>query len=161
MRRAFRVKNIFRSLVTDRNGRIIFRMKLICLMAMLLGLSSTVLAETGDEAAVKAAHDAFLKAARTGDRAALDKLFAPQLQYSHSSAKLENKKEAIDGMAANPVDFTVQSQTIHVYGKTATLRAKASAKSNTGVTPLMVLQVWVQNGKDWQMVERCTTRIPE
>jgi len=136
-------------------------MKLLITIALVLGLSAVASAETSEEAAVRAAHEAFLKAARTGDRAALDKLFAAQLQYSHSSAKLENKKEAIDGMAANPVDFTIQSQTIHVYGKTATLRAKASAKSNTGVTPLLVLQVWVQNGKDWQMVERCTTRIPE
>ena len=37
-------------------------------------------------------------------------------------------------MAANPVDFKIQSQTIHVYGKTATLRVKASATGNTGVT---------------------------
>jgi hypothetical protein len=136
-------------------------MKLLALTAILLGMTITAGAESADEAAVRAAHDAFLKAAKTGDRAVLDKLFAPQLQYSHSNAKLENKKEAIDGMAANPVNFEVQSQNIHVYGNTATLRAKAKATSNTGVTPLMIVQVWVKNGKDWQMVERITTRLPE
>jgi len=136
-------------------------MKLLLLSALLLGISTAAVAETADEAAVRAAHDAFLKAAKAGDRAALDKLFAPQLQYSHSSAKLENKKEAIEGMIANPVNFEAQSPSIHVYGNTATLRVKAKATSNTGVTPLMVVQVWVKNGKDWQMVERCTTRIPE
>ena len=63
-------------------------------------------------------------------------------------------------MIANPVNFEVLSQSIHVYGNTATLRAKANATSNTGLTPLLVLQVWVKNGRDWQMVERCTTRVP-
>jgi Domain of unknown function (DUF4440) len=58
------------------------------------------------------------------------------------------------------VDFEVHSQTIHVYGKTATLRAKVTARGSTGVTPLTMLQVWVQNGRDWQMVERQTTRVP-
>jgi hypothetical protein len=136
-------------------------MKLLAFTAFLLGITANVFAETADEAAVRAAHDAYLKAAKTGDRAALEKLFAPQLQYSHSNAKLENKKEAIDAMAANPVNFEAQSPSIHVYGNTATLRVKAKATSNTGVTPLMVVQVWVKSGKDWQMVERITTRLPE
>ena len=136
-------------------------MKLLVLTAVMLGIATAVLADSPEEAAVRAAHDAFIKAAKTGDRAALDKLFAPQLQYSHSNAKLENKKEAIDAMATNPVAFDVQSVNIHVYGNTATLRSRAKATSNTGVTPLMVVQVWVRHGKDWQLVERITTRIPE
>ncbi len=136
-------------------------MKLIFLTAILSGLAAAAFGETADEAAVRTAHDAFLKAAKTGDKAALEKLFAPQLQYSHSNAKLENKKEAIDALAANPVNFEAQTPAIHVYGNTATLRVKAKATSNTGVTPLMVVQVWVKSGKDWQMVERITTRLPE
>lgn len=136
----------------------IFPMKLLYLSVLAAGLA---FAQSANEAAVKAAHETFLKAAKAGDKATLEKIFAPQLQYSHSNAKLENKKEAIDAMAANPVDFKVESQSIHVYGNTATLRAKASATSNTGVTPLSILQVWVKNGKDWQMVERQTTRLPQ
>lgn len=132
-------------------------MKLLFLTALVAGFA---FAQSAEEAAVKAAHEAFLKAAKTGDKAALGKLFAPQLQYSHSNAKLENRQEAIDAMAANPVDFKIESQTIRVYGNTATLRAKATANSNTGLTPLMIVQVWVKNGKDWQMVERITTRLP-
>ena len=135
-------------------------MKLLLPAVLLFGIA-TIFAQSADEAAVRAAHDAFLKAAKAGDRAALEKLFAPQLQYSHSNAKLENKKEAIEAMAANPVTFEAQTPAIRVYGNTATLRVRAKATSNTGVTPLMVLQVWVKNGGAWQMVERITTRIPE
>ena len=64
-------------------------------VAFLLAFPVLAWAETADEAAVRAAHEAFVKAAKAGDAAALNKLLADNLQYSHSSAKLENKQEAI------------------------------------------------------------------
>jgi len=135
-------------------------MKTLLLTAVFLGLSAFGFAETSDEAAVKAAHDRFLAAAKTGDAAALDKVLAAGLQYSHSNAKLETKQEAIDALVKTHGNFEVHSQTIHVYGKTATLRGKITAHGANGDIPLSVLQVWVKNGKDWQMVERQTTRLP-
>jgi hypothetical protein len=100
------------------------------------------------------------KAAKEGDRAALGKIFADGLQYSHSNTKLENKQEAIDGLVKSKGNFEVHSQKIHVYGKVATIRARVTAHGGTGDTPLTMLQVWVKNGNNWQMVERHTTRIP-
>jgi hypothetical protein len=35
-----------------------------------------------------------------------------------------------------------------------------TAHTAAGDIPLTILQVWVKNGKDWQMMERQTTRIP-
>ena len=135
-------------------------MKTLFLTALALGFSTIGLAETADEAAVRAAHEAFIKAAKEGDRAALEKLFANGLQYSHSNTKLENKQEAIDALVKSKGNFEVHSQTIHVYSKTATIRAKVTAHNPTGDIPLTILLVWVKNGKDWQLVERQTTRIP-
>ena len=135
-------------------------MKPLLLTALVLALSSFGLAETADEAAVRAAHEAFVKAAKAGDGAALGKLLADGLQYSHSSAKLETKAEAIAALEKSHGNFEVHSQTIHVYGKVATVRAKVTSHGATGDTPLSMLQVWVKNGKDWQMVERQTTRLP-
>lgn len=130
------------------------------LAAVILAVSFLAHAQTADEAAVRAAHDAFLKAAKDGDRAALEKLFADNLQYSHSNTKLENKQEAIDALVKNKGNFEVHSQTIHVYGSVATIRAKLTAHGTTGDIPLTMLQVWVKNGGKWQMIERHTTRIP-
>ena len=113
-----------------------------------------------DEAAVRAAHEAFLKAAKAGDGAALNKILADGLQYSHSSAKLENKQETIAALVKAPGNLEVHSQTIHVYGKTATIRAKLTSHGATGDIPLTMLMVWVKNGTEWQLVERHTTRIP-
>jgi ketosteroid isomerase-like protein len=135
-------------------------MKTLLRTAFVLGLTSIGFAGTADEAAVKEAHDGFLKAARDGDGAALDKVFAAGLQYSHSSAKLENKQEAIAALVKGKGNFEVHSQTIHVYGKIATIRAKVTAHGATGDTPMTMLMVWVKNGNNWQMVERHTTRIP-
>jgi ketosteroid isomerase-like protein len=123
-------------------------------------LVASLLAQSGEETAVRAAHEAFVKAAKAGDAAALDKLFADSLQYSHSNTKLENKKEAIDALVKSKSNFEVHSQTIHVYGNAATIRAKVTAHGPTGDTPLTMLQVWVKKGGNWQLVERHTTRIP-
>lgn len=135
-------------------------MKTLLLTTLALAFSAIGLAETADESAVRAAHEGFLKAAKAGDGAALEKIFADGLQYSHSSAKLENKQEAIAALVKNKGDFEVHSQTIHVYGKTATIRSKVTAHNSGGDIPLTMLQVWVKNGSTWQMVERHTTRIP-
>lgn len=135
-------------------------MKTLLFTVLLVGLSAMGFAETADEAAVRAAHDRFLAAAKAGDAAALDKLLADGLQYSHSSAKMENKQEAIAALVKAPGNFEVHSQTIHVYGSAATIRAKVTAHAATGDIPLLMLQVWVKKGKDWQMVERQTTKLP-
>lgn len=135
-------------------------MKKILLATLTLAISMTAFAETADEAKVRASHDAFLKAAKAGDGSALEKLFADGLQYSHSNGKLETKREAIDALVKSKGNFDVHSQTIHVYGNTATIRAKMTAHNATGDIPLTMLQVWVKNGGAWQMVERHTTRIP-
>jgi ketosteroid isomerase-like protein len=134
-------------------------MKTLLLTALALGLSSMGFAETADEAAVRAAHEGFVKAANAGD-GALEKIFADGLQYSHSNTKLENKKEAIAALVKSKGNFEVHSQTVHVYGKAATIRAKVTAHGATGDIPLTMLLVWVKNGKNWQLVERQTTRIP-
>lgn len=137
----------------------IVQMKTLLLTALVLsGLS--LHAETSDEAAVRAAHEGFLKAAKAGDGPALNKLLADGLQYSHSSAKIESKQEAIDALVKSKGNYEIHSQTIHVYGKAATIRAKMTAHNATGDIPLTLLMVWVKNGKQWQLVERHTTRIP-
>ena len=135
-------------------------MKNVLLAAVMVVFSIGALAQTADEAAVRAAHDAFLKAAKAGDAAALQKIFADGLQYSHSNANLENKRQAIDALVKSNANFDVHDQTIRVYGNVATIRAKLTARNPAGDIPLTMLQVWVKDGGKWQMVERHTTRLP-
>jgi len=136
-------------------------MKTLLLTTLVLAVSAVGFAESADEAAVKAAHAALVAAAKAGDGAALGKLFADGLQYSHSNTKLETKAEAIAALVKSKGNFEVHEQTIHVYGKAATIRSRMTAHNPaTGDTPLTMLMVWVKNGNQWQLVERHTTRIP-
>ena len=82
-------------------------MKTLFLTALVLGLSTVASAETADEASVRAAHDGFVKAAKEGNGAALEKIFADGLQYSHSNTKLENKQEAIAALVKSKGNFEV------------------------------------------------------
>ena len=135
-------------------------MKTLLLTTLVFAVSAVGFAETADESAVKAAHAAFNAAAKAGDGKALAKLLADGLQYSHSNTKMETKAEAIAALVKSKGNFEVHEQTVHVYGKAATIRAKVTAHNAAGDIPLTILQVWVKNGKDWQMMERQTTRIP-
>ncbi len=136
-------------------------MKTLLLTTLVFAVSAVGFAETADESAVKAAHAAFNAAAKAGDGKALAKLLADGLQYSHSNTKMETKAEAIAALEKSKGNFEVHEQTIHVYGKAATIRARMTAhNAATGDTPLTMLQVWVKNGSQWQMIERQTTRIP-
>ncbi len=132
-------------------------------MKMILSLvllATFALADTPAEQEVRVAHDAFLKAAKEGDAAGLNKVLADGLQYSHSSGKLETKKEAVDALAKSKGNFEVHEQSISVFGRTATIRAKMTSHGATGDTKLSVLLVWVKNGNQWQMIQRQTTRLP-
>lgn len=135
-------------------------MKTFLFSILIAALAVSAGAESGDEAAVRAAHEALVKASKAGDRAALEKLIADNVQYSHSNAKLETKEEAIAALTKTPANFEVHSQTVHVYGKTATIRAKVTSHAVAGDIPMSMLQVWVKNGSNWQLVERQTTRLP-
>jgi ketosteroid isomerase-like protein len=135
-------------------------MKTLLLSVLLAAVAATGFAQSADEVAVRAAHQAYIDAARNGDAASLKKLFADELQYSHSNTLLENKDEAIAALVKSKSNFEVHEQTVKVYGKAATIRAKVTAHGPTGDTPLTLLQVWVKRDKQWQMIERQTTRIP-
>jgi ketosteroid isomerase-like protein len=111
------------------------------------------------EEEVKAAHAEFVKAAKAGDEATLKKLFADELQYSHSNALLEDKATAIAALLKKPPTFIVHQQAVKVYGKTATVRAKVTSVASPNIE-MTVLLVWVKTGKQWQLVQRQTTRLP-
>jgi len=131
------------------------------LLLILLLTAMPTLAQSAAEKEVLAAHEAYMVAARAGDTAPLEKLFADELLYSHSNAKLETKAEAIAAIKTGKPNFKLHEQKVTIYGNTAALRAKAtSINPKTGDIPLSILQLWVKKGKQWQMVQRQTTRLP-
>jgi ketosteroid isomerase-like protein len=125
-------------------------------------LAAAAFAQSAAEREVLGAHENFLNAARAGDAATLTKLLGDELVYSHSNGTtVEDKAQAIAAMAKSKPNFKIHEQKVHVYGKTATLRARATAQNPKGDIHLTILQVWVKKGGQWQMVQRQTTRLPQ
>ena len=128
-----------------------------------LALSGLVFAQSADEKAVRAAHEEFVKAAHAGDAAALNRLFADGLQYCHSTAKLETKKEAVENLVKGKTRFEVHEQSVTVLGSAATIRAIVTAHGRDAngaatTTPLSILLVWTKERGAWKLIQRQTTR---
>jgi ketosteroid isomerase-like protein len=96
------------------------------------------------------------------DGAALEKLYHKDLAYTHSSGLTENKAEAIAAVVkAPPKAVTIHSAATHVYGNTATVKAKVDITNAQDVTSkLDILMVFVKTGSDWQLAARQATKLP-
>jgi hypothetical protein len=114
---------------------------------------------------VLAALDAWKQAALGNDAAALDKLYHKDLAYTHSSAKVQNKKEAIDALNTPSDRLTAieyHGLTTHVYGSTAIVKGFFDITNGTGaLSHLDILMVWLKGPQGWQLVARQAVRLPE
>jgi ketosteroid isomerase-like protein len=136
-------------------------MILLCSMAAFAGDSNS-----NAEKEVLAAMNAWKQAMIARDGAALEKLFAPGLGYTHSNGKHENKAEAIE-TAVNGRDriesLELSDITVSLYGTTALVKAKILMRMTSGeavnTLHLDVLHVWMNNGSRWQMVARHAARL--
>ena len=103
------------------------------------------------------------------DIATLDKIYSPDLTYSHSSALLQNKAEVLKAAAGKGIteSETFHDSNIRIYGNVALVRGVTELRNgNPGDmhdNHLNILWVLVKgpgpNG--WQIVARQTTRLPE
>src|SRR5688572_19028117 len=79
------------------------------------------------EADVKAAEQAWAKAATENDQAALEKILAPKLVYTHSTGLVEGKPEYMKAVDSFQKYKTIEFENlkINVYGNAAIVNAKA------------------------------------
>ena len=116
------------------------------------------------EQAVRAALARFNAAAKVGDASALDAVLAPDLMYSHSNAKVENKAECIAALVRSNIDFQQRDDwNVLVYngGTCAMVHGKMVAH-NPGdvIVPLHFMMMWVKIGEEWLLVGRHTAKLP-
>ena len=97
-------------------------------LAVAFGATSLIgpaLAESGDEAAVKKAVEDMRTAYIKQDKAALEAMTMPQLTYSHSSGRIEDKAQFIKGVMdrkSTLKSLEFPDFTIHVVGDVAIAR---------------------------------------
>jgi ketosteroid isomerase-like protein len=134
-------------------------------LALAVSILSVYAAEPSKaEKEVSAAMDAWHHAMLKGDAAALDKLYHKDLVYTHSSAKNEDKAEAIKnataaGSVAKSIDLHVAST--RIYGNTALVKGTGDFTSAAGaLTHLDFLMVWLKDPQGWQLIGRQATKLP-
>ncbi len=121
----------------------------------------TAFADASDEAAVKDSVEALRKALLAGDKAQLETLAAAQLSYGHSSGKVQNKGEFVDGVVTRKavvksLDFP--DLTVAVAGDAAIARHLYVSESETDGKPnstkIGVLAVWQKQDGGWKLLAR-------
>jgi ketosteroid isomerase-like protein len=134
-------------------------------------LSATILwAATPDaktEKEVLAALDAYKQALIKRDAAALSKVLADDLTYTHSSNKHEDKAAVLEALKGPTHTEAIEFKDIktRLYGNTAVVTADANFRNNAEGTVTLIhlhaIHVFVKSPQGWQMVARQTTRYPE
>ena len=132
------------------------------------GVAGPVLANTEDEAAVKQAIEELKAAWLKQDKAQLEAMTLPQLSYSHSDARLEDKAKFIEGVMGRKA--TVKSlefpeMTVQVVGNTAIVRhlwvSQTELEGKVTDTKIGVIQVWQKQDGGWKLLARASYRLPQ
>ena len=140
--------------------------------AGVLALGATTLigsaqAQPADEAAVKKTLEDLKTAYLKKDKAALEALTAPQLTYSHSDGRVEDKAKFIEGVMGRKA--TVKSLeypelTVQVVGNTAIVRhlwvSESELDGKVTNTKIGVTQVLHKDGGGWKLLARTSFRFP-
>ena len=135
--------------------------------ALVLGMSGSALAQSGEEAAVNQAIEALRKAMVDADKARLEELVADQLSYGHSGGVIESKAQFVTVVADKKTIYksiTLSDATTTVAGNNAIARHVFSAETEAGGKPgtarVGVLQVWQKQDGRWKLLARQAFRLP-
>ena len=131
---------------------------------LLLGLAAPVQpAEDG----VRQAEAARLRALVSADYEALEPLLGDDLTYTHSTAKVDDKKAYLEPLLSGRTRYTSLDPAgvaVRVFGDTAVvtgeLRSVALVAQQESRTHMRFTAVWVRRESRWQMVAWQSTRLP-
>lgn len=118
--------------------------------------------------AVKEAERAWGKATAAGDEAALTKLLAEDLSYTHSNGETDSKSVFIGNMktgARKYHEVNYESVEARLYGNSAVVMALANIKTSQkggAVAPahLRFLHLWVYQKGAWRLAAHQSLRLP-
>jgi len=105
----------------------------------------------------------------TRDSSALEELFASTLTYGHSSGKIQNRAEAIDGIIHNKSTYTdtsLKSYNVMINDDAAIVRyvireTETNAEGKALPLRLSIMLVWVKEKGKWKLFGRQAVRLTE
>jgi len=129
-------------------------------------------AQGPDADAVKALELERFKAQESNDFAALERLLADDLVYSHSSGAVDSKASYIESLKSGKTRYLkivseeikphVAGDIILLHGRaTVTLETNTNGQKGENVLKLSYLDVWQKRGGKWQMIAWQSTRLPQ
>jgi ketosteroid isomerase-like protein len=141
----------------------------LALPALAIGLLGAVPAFAGaDEDAVTKNVEAFRAAQFAADAKTLEGLCAPELSYSHSDGRVEDKAtfvtNATDGKSKF-ISLAYQDLSVRVVGSAAIVRFHWVGESQSvpdgkkSSTNLHILMNWQKQGADWKLLSRGSTKL--
>jgi ketosteroid isomerase-like protein len=140
----------------------------VVMAVALLSAAPMVRAQSGDEAAVAQAVEAFRNAMLKADRSQFEALTAKQLSYGHSAGRIENKAEFIDAATSGRSTWkfiTLTDQTTQIVGDTAivrhTLTGETERDGKANPVKIGVLMVWHKQDGNWKLLARQAVRLEE
>lgn len=145
--------------------------KLFFLIILLLNLTAFAAGQTqtgsGEASEVLRLDEARFAAMIRADIAELEKILADDLVYTHSSGRVESKKEFIASLETGTLKYISihnEEKKARVYGTTALINGRAkitiSSQGQQQSFVLRYLDVYVKRNNKWQMVAWQSTRLP-
>ncbi len=132
---------------------------LLLVPALLWPASSNDAAEKDVLAAMESLKQAMLH----NDGAALDRLVANDVTYTHSAGQEQTKAEFIKSIASGKSvtqKLEYSGTTVRVIGNIALVKGKVDLwHSPTNVVHMNILHVWEKAPQGWQLVARQATRL--
>jgi ketosteroid isomerase-like protein len=138
------------------------------LAVWLLGLLPALATEADEETAVAKNVEAFRAAQIAADAKAFDALCAPELSYSHSDGRVEDKSTFIVNATSGKSKFlslAYEDVKVRVVGTTAVVRfhwvgeSQSVADGKKNATNLHILMNWQKQGADWKLLSRAATKL--
>ena len=142
----------------------------IGLSALAIGLLGVApaFAASADEDAIAKNVEAFRAAQFALDAKTLEPLCAPELSYSHSDGRVEDKALFITNATNGKSKFlslAYQEPKIRVVGTAAIVRfhwvseSQAVADGKKSANSLHILMNWQKQGADWKLLSRAATKL--
>jgi ketosteroid isomerase-like protein len=144
------------------------QLALPALAVALLGVFPALATEADDEAVVAKNVEAFRAAQIAADAKAFAGLCAPELSYSHSDGRVEDKATFIANATSGKSKFlslAYEDLKVRVVGNAAIVRfhwvgeSEAVADGKKSATNLHILMNWQKQGADWKLLSRASTKL--
>ena len=130
---------------------------------LLAAAAQPALAQSPDEAAVRAVEDRRIKALVEDDFATLEAIFADDLHYTHSSAVVDDKASYMAALRSGKTKYETidrEPARVRVYGDTALMTGTAvvGLRGRAEKLSLRYTLVYVRQAGQWRMVAWQSTR---